>query len=127
MLLPELSFEEIALALAVGLVLGTFPVYGLPTVLCIGAAVALRINAGALQLVNQAATPVQLALFLPLHKAGGWILGAHGTSWAGVLLYAIAGWASVCVPLGFVLYYTALFLLRRQWPGGSIDWRVRSE
>ena len=56
-------------------VLGAFPVYGCPTILCGLAAVALRLNLPALQLVNQMATPVQIALLLPFSRTGSWIFG----------------------------------------------------
>jgi len=59
-----LSPNKIALIVAVGLVLGAFPVYGCPTILCGLAAVALRLNLPAIQLVNQMATPVQIALLI---------------------------------------------------------------
>ena len=54
--------DDIPLVLAVGFVLGTFPVYGIPTLLCVAAARALRLNPAALLAVNQLATPIQLAL-----------------------------------------------------------------
>ena len=40
--------QDLALVVAIGCVLGTFPVYGVPTLLCIIAARALRVNAVAL-------------------------------------------------------------------------------
>jgi len=51
--LDGLAPETVALVLTLGLVLGTFPVFGCPTVLCAVAALALRLNVPALQLVNQ--------------------------------------------------------------------------
>ena len=70
-----------ALLVAVGLVLGTFPVYGLPTLLCAAAAVLLRLNAAGLQLVNQLSTPLQLALLLPLARIGWRISLAPHAPW----------------------------------------------
>ena len=46
--LAELSPEEIALLLSVGLVLGVFPIMGFPTVFCVLAAIGLRLNWAAL-------------------------------------------------------------------------------
>jgi uncharacterized protein (DUF2062 family) len=54
------SPATIALILAVGLVLGVFPVYGLPTVLCVAAALVLRLNFSAVQIINQLVSPLQL-------------------------------------------------------------------
>ena len=62
----DLSAENIALILAVGLVLGTFPVYGCATFLCVLASLVLRVNFPALQVVNQLCFPLQLALLMPL-------------------------------------------------------------
>src|ERR1043166_5600089 len=57
-----LTAEEVALVLALGLLLGTFPMAGLPTLLCALAAGSLRVNFPALQLVNNLSSPLQIAL-----------------------------------------------------------------
>ena len=54
--------ERIALLVVLGFVLGTFPAPGCPTVLCLAAALALRLNLAALQVMNQIATPARYAL-----------------------------------------------------------------
>src|ERR1700674_5443840 len=54
--------------LAVGLVLGTFPVYGCPTLLCVLASLVLRVNLPALQVVNQLTLPLQIAMLMPLAR-----------------------------------------------------------
>ena len=64
----DLSAENIALILAVGLVLGTFPVYGCPTLLCVLASLVLRVNFPALQVVNQLTLPLQIAMLVPLAR-----------------------------------------------------------
>lgn len=119
----ELSPQEIALLLSVGLVLGVFPVMGCPTVLCLLAAFGLRLNLAALQLLNNVASPLQLALLLPLERAGACLCGSAasgGGSAASQLgaaaLHAIAGWASICVPLGALLYVVLAFVMRRGCP-----------
>ena len=116
----QLSPEEIALLLAVGLVLGVFPIAGCPTMLCLLAAVGLRLNFAALQALNNISTPLQLALLLPFTRAGAWLFGGlvPGGSLAGKLglaaMHAIAGWASVSIPLGFLLYFVLIAALRPQ-------------
>ena len=115
-----LSPEHIALLISVGLVLGVFPVAGIPTILCLAAAFGLRLNFAALQLLNHVSTPLQLALLLPLARAGYWLsrgaLSADSTV-AGRLgaaaLHAVAGWACICVPVGVLLYAILVLLLRR--------------
>ena len=111
-----LSPHKIALIVAVGLVLGAFPVYGCPTILCCLAAIALRLNLPALQLVNQIATPVQLALLIPLARTGSWIFGARA-GFGGAVWNAVAGWACLSVPTAALLYVALEYALRRSAAG----------
>lgn len=116
--------DELALLLAVGLVLGTFPVYGCPTLLCAAAAIALRMNAAGLQIVNQISTPLQLALIVPLARAGWRVSISSHAPWLvsayAVAIQAISGWFMICVPSGVALYLILRFALRRipcgLWP-----------
>jgi uncharacterized protein (DUF2062 family) len=62
--------EKIALSLAFGLVLGTFPVLGSTTILCTLAVFLFGLNFPAIQIVNYFVYPVQLALLVPLLRAG---------------------------------------------------------
>lgn len=108
-----------ALLLALGLVLGVFPIMGCPTVLCLLAALGFRLNAAALQALNNLATPLQLALLLPLNQAGvclcGGALPAGGSAGGRICvaaLHAVAGWACVCVPAGVLLYFGLILALK---------------
>ena len=112
--------------LAVGVVLGTFPVYGCPTGLCLLAALVFRLNVPVLQLVNQLASPVQLALLIPFAKLGARLLGFHAPASNNLLsrfseltLQAIAGWLCISVPLGLLLYFVLSRILRRRRPACS--------
>jgi uncharacterized protein (DUF2062 family) len=114
--------ETLALSVGLALVLGVFPVYGCPTLLCAAAAIVLRLNLPAMQLVNALATPLQLALLIPFHRLGDWLLpgvgaadprvpaGVHAEAWRfldgiwTLALHAVAGWFCVCAPLGILLY-----------------------
>ena len=107
-----LSPNKIALIVALGLVLGAFPVYGCPTILCGLAAIALRLNLPALQLVSQMATPVQLALLVPLARVGSWMFGFRA-GFDGAVRNAVAGWACISVPMGVLVYFTLGYVLRR--------------
>lgn len=113
-----MSPEAVASILAVGLVLGVFPVYGCPTVLCGLAAVILRLNLPALQLVNQLSTPLQFALLIPFGRLGARIVGGQ-VAWnlLGITRDAVVGWLCFCVPLGVLLYFLLVFTLRRCPPG----------
>ena len=106
-----------------GLVLGIFPVYGCPTVLCVLAALVFRLNAPALHLVNQLSSPLQLTLLIPFARLGERILGSRGMVSGGILsrfseftLQAIAGWLCIAGPLGILLYVVLSSALRRRRP-----------
>ncbi len=127
------SPSRLALALAMGLVLGTIPILGATTALCAIAGVALGLNQPAIQVANYAAYPVQLALFVPFFKAGAWLFGAApvtftladaraalardvwGTAvvWAGANLRAVAAWALLAPPVALALYVALRPLLAR--------------
>lgn len=74
------SPREIALTIALGLVLGITPVLGSTTLLCTLAAVILRLNLPAIQLVNALTYPLQLMLLIPFYKSGAWVFGADATT-----------------------------------------------
>lgn len=65
-----LSPERLAWTVAAGLALGTYPVLGTTTLLCLGAAHSARLNQPVIHLVNQAAYPLQLLLLVPFMKLG---------------------------------------------------------
>jgi uncharacterized protein (DUF2062 family) len=62
--------HKIALGLALGIVLGIFPVIGMTTLLCTVAAFLFRVNLPAIQVANYLVAPLQLALLLPFYRAG---------------------------------------------------------
>jgi uncharacterized protein (DUF2062 family) len=115
-----LSPEDVALLLAVGLVVGIFPMCGIPTVLCVLVSLVARVNFPALQIVNQLSWPVQIAMLAPLARLGSKIIAPSnefGATIAGKLgtafLQAVAGWFCICIPLGLLLYFSLLCILRR--------------
>jgi uncharacterized protein (DUF2062 family) len=69
-----ISPRRLALTLALGFAVGCIPVVGIPTVLCAGLALALRLNLPAIQMANYAAMPVQLALIVPVVRLGRWLV-----------------------------------------------------
>lgn len=62
--------ERLALTIALGLVIGVFPVLGATTVLCGIAAAALGLNQPVIQLANYVAYPAQLVGLIPFYRAG---------------------------------------------------------
>jgi len=61
---------EIALSVALGAALGVFPALGFSTALCAIAALVLRLNLPAIQIVNYFVYPAQIALLLPFFRLG---------------------------------------------------------
>jgi uncharacterized protein (DUF2062 family) len=76
LLVQGLSPEGLALSLAVGVVLGLFPILGTTTLLCLVAGATLRLNHVALQLAQQLVYPLQLALILAFVRLGERLVGA---------------------------------------------------
>ena len=119
-MLDELTPHAAATLLALGFVLGTFPMYGLPTGLCLAAAFILRRNAATLQLVNQAASPLQALLFIPFLRIGEGLLGrslsagSPAARLTACTTRAVAGWFCLALPLGVILYFLCVHLLRRR-------------
>jgi uncharacterized protein (DUF2062 family) len=128
--LDGVSTETLVLSVGLALVLGVFPVYGCPTLLCAAAAIVLRLNLPAMQLVNLLTSPLQFALLIPFHRLGALLLpgasaasartsAVHTQAWAflaglwTMAVHAIAGWSCVCLPLG-ILLYLALRVFRRR-------------
>jgi uncharacterized protein (DUF2062 family) len=65
--------EKIALSIALGVALGVFPVLGSTTALCALAALVLRLNLPAIQVVNYFVYPLQIALLIPFFRMGEWL------------------------------------------------------
>lgn len=117
--------EKIAVGLALGIVLGIFPIIGMTTLLCTIAAFLFRVNLPAIQVANYLAAPLQLALLLPFYRAGEWLFhaprlplsvkeiaalvekdmfGAMAFLW-DTTLHAVVAWTLVAPVLVFLLYH----------------------
>ena len=112
--------ETLALTLALGLVIGVFPVYGCPTMMCIAAAILLRPNVPLLHAINSVTGPLQLALLIPFRKLGERILPLSPSTPAAAVgsftTQAILGWLLLSLPLGLTLYSLLLLLIRTRRP-----------
>jgi uncharacterized protein (DUF2062 family) len=125
--------KQIALGIAIGLIIGVFPVLGTTTLLVTCIALALRLNLVAVHAVHYAATPLQILLIIPFVRVGERVVGAQvqalsiGESLAlierGVgtaitvlwdaIVHAVIGWLAIA-PLAIVLVYLAsAWLLER--------------
>jgi uncharacterized protein (DUF2062 family) len=125
--------HDLALAIALGVALGTFPVIGSTSLLCVAASVLLRLNLPAIQSVNWAVSPLQLTLLLPLFKLGSALFGGAAVTvnlttliammrsdllgtireFFVVTLHGIGAWALLAIPVVAFVYVIALPLITR--------------
>jgi uncharacterized protein (DUF2062 family) len=125
--------EKIALSVALGAALGVFPALGWSTTLCAIAAIFLRLNLPAIQIVNYFMYPAQIALLAPFFRWGEKLFRAphfpisvpkiyalfHASAWMAIKLLWTTIWHAMVVcgmmaPVFVVLVYVILMpLLRR--------------
>ncbi|MDP1677639.1 MAG: DUF2062 domain-containing protein [Bacteroidota bacterium] len=130
------SPKKLALSVALGLMLGTFPVLGSTTLLCTAAAIAFRLNIPAIQMINFFSYPLQLLLFIPFIRAGEFlfnqppislnlvkiftmiqtdILGAISLLWL-TNVRAIVAWVLIAPLISIALYYVLVPVFRQLVP-----------
>ena len=125
------SPQRLALTLSLGFAIGCIPVVGIPTALCAGLALALRLNLPAIQAANYAVMPLQLALIVPFVRLGRWLFsfgpqnpmdpgallhaspGMVATQMSGMAGQAMLAWLLVAVPTVAVLTATLTVVLRK--------------
>jgi uncharacterized protein (DUF2062 family) len=125
--------EKMALSLALGVTLGIFPALGWTTALCAIAALALRLNLPAIQIVNYFMYPAQIALLIPFFRLGEWVFRAprlaisvpqiyamiHASVWNAIRLlwtttwHAIVAWCLVAPVVAGIVYTILTPVLRR--------------
>jgi uncharacterized protein (DUF2062 family) len=81
--------EKMALSLALGVALGVFPALGWTTALCAIAAVLLRLNLPAVQIVNYFVYPLQIALLIPFFRLGERLFRAPHLAISAPQIYAM--------------------------------------
>ena len=129
--------EKIALSVALGAALGIFPALGWTTALCAIAALALRLNLPAIQVVNYFVYPAQIALLIPFFRLGEKLFGAphlpisilqirvmiRGNMGAAIRLlwtttwHAIVAWC-LLAPILVAVVYAILAPTLRHWSTG---------
>lgn len=95
-----LSPEKLALTIALGVVFGLVPVFGITTLLSVAVALRLRLNVAAMQLAAHLMSAFQLALLIPFLRGGARLMGqgpqvAHLTVASLRQLIAHEGWGAV--------------------------------
>ena len=125
--------KSLALAVALGVMLGNFPLMGTTTVLCVIVGAALRLNQPVLQAANYAMLISQLVMIPILLWVGETVTGAEHLSldpeivvrqffqdkviffekfgMAGV--HAVLGWCLVAPVLGWIVYAITEIVFRR--------------
>ena len=125
--------EKLSLAIALGFVLGIFPVLGVTTLLCIAIAAFLRLNQAAAQVGNGVSTLFFIPLLIPFVRFGERLTGTEAfplavqqlrdvanqgavvffKTFAVAILHGVLGWIVVAPIVAAVLYFALLPLLRR--------------
>jgi uncharacterized protein (DUF2062 family) len=124
--------EKIALSIALGTALGVFPGIGWTTALCAIAALVLRLNLPAIQIVNYLVYPAQIALLIPFFRLGEKLFRAphlpisppqlhalvHAGAWQVIRLlwtttwHAMVAWLLVAPTMVAAIYVILVPLLR---------------
>ena len=119
-----MSPRRLGLCVAIGIVVGNIPILGISSLLCLGIALAFRLNLPAIQLVQAAMAPTQVLLIIPFVRLGEWLLHAphqavsikegvalveQGVGHAVVvlwdaILHAGFAWILVAPPVTYLLY-----------------------
>lgn len=76
-LLQGITARKLAFTVAIGVCLGTIPLLGATSLLCMLAAFIFKLNMPAIQVVNYVTYPVQLLLYIPFLKAGTHIFSSN--------------------------------------------------
>jgi uncharacterized protein (DUF2062 family) len=121
-----ISPRRLALTLALGFAIGCIPVVGIPTVLCAGLALLLKLNLPAIQAANYVVMPLQVALIVPFVRLGGWLFrsGSSRAVPSGPLLHmpplelvlhvgGLAGQAVIALPAVALMTAILTVVLRR--------------
>lgn len=125
--------ERLSLAVALGFVMGIFPVLGITTVLCIVVAAALRLNQAAAQIGNGVSALVFIVLVIPFVRLGEHLTGSNAfplameqlrevakqgavvffKTFSVAILHGVLGWAVVAPVAVAILYFALLPLVRK--------------
>lgn len=130
--------EKIAMSMALGTVLGVFPVIGTTTILCAAAAVLFRLNLPAIQVVNYLVYPLQILFLIPFYRLGSALFGSkpfpldagrlaamfREDFWGSMsalrdsTLHAVGAWG-VTGPAAALALYLVIAAILRRLPAGK--------
>jgi uncharacterized protein (DUF2062 family) len=132
-LLQGRSVNELALALSLGLLLGTIPLLGVSTALCALLAVLFRLNHLFIQTANYLVYPLQLLLIFPFIRFGEYLTrqkvlpdsldemmaqfrieGAAALfDYFSAAITGLFAWLILSIPLGVILFFSLRIILRQ--------------
>ncbi len=129
-----ISPHQLALTIALGVIIGILPVVWGSTLLCAFLAFFLRLNQVVIQTANYLSYPIQIALFVPFYRMGArffpWgpsfsraaLLDGFRKGWSGNIsllivatLKAISAWL-IIAPASAILLYLILRLIFTRMP-----------
>jgi hypothetical protein len=129
-----LTPDAMAWGVAVGLVVGIFPIFGLTTLVAAIVALIFRLNMPLVQGVNYLMTPFHVLMIIPWIRIGCWIFGWPGghltpaeilkhfthDGWSAVIILweitmrAVGAWC-LMLPVALPLLYLALRPVFQRW------------
>ena len=134
LLTQGISPQKISFAMAIGFIVGTFPILGTHTLMGVALAFVFRLNQVAVYLGSWLSAPVYVLLLLPSLRAGEYLMKAppmeldafveglkrmiHSwkdfievwTEYGHSILHIIIGWIPLAAIVGLVVYFTTLYL-----------------
>jgi uncharacterized protein (DUF2062 family) len=133
LLMQGLTPSGVSLSLMLGGAGAVFPVLGTTTMVTGLFSVCFRLNHAIVQAINILATPLQLALILPLLRIGEWVFGVEGISlslmelttafreapgaffktFASSFVHVVAGWVVTVLPVALIGHGVLRIVLRR--------------
>lgn len=131
-----LNPKKISIVISLGVTISVFPVLGVTTLFCTAISIFFKLNLPVIQLVNYAAFPLQVILFIPFLKIGEKVSNvsldplsqAHLiatfdegfvraiTVLFDYLMLACLGWILIALPMFITLYFPILTILNKYEP-----------
>lgn len=128
-----ISPQELALAVALGVTIGMFPIQGTTTLICILVSLLFRLNIVVIQLANYLSIPLMMVMLVPFYTIGHHLFGnspfnrnleeimllfqhdlvAALTELSWSIGYAVLAWLILAPLVTAIIYFIALRILKR--------------
>jgi uncharacterized protein (DUF2062 family) len=132
-LVQGITPEKLALTVAIGIAVGTFPVIGTSSVICLGLSLLFRLNIALLQVINYAVYPLQFIFLFPFFKTGQFLLGIENVNFSSfsfseifsgdflsalfvigeALGLSLIGWMIIAFPLAYFSFLLGKILFKK--------------